>query len=156
MLSIKNTIMKKLLLTVLPVLLVILTSANTPDGRMVNEKAIQSFSKTYKGASGVEWGQLKEGGFVCRFMYDGKLERAYYDKRGNWLSTVAGYTGSRLPAEIRKMVRSVYYDHTILYAHEVVMAGSDPVYLVQVQDEKEIKILRISGGEMEVTAEMEK
>src|SRR5882762_9838252 len=135
--------MKKLLLMVLPLFLAFLTKANTPDERTVNEKAIQSFSKAYKGASGVEWDQLREGGFICKFSYGGIQERAYYDRKGNWLGTVAGYMEDKLPVEIRKMVRSVYYDHTILFVHEVAMAGKAPVYMVQVEDKKEIRILKI-------------
>jgi hypothetical protein len=131
--------------------LVLLANANTP----VLEKATRNFSRDYKGASDVDWTLTKEGGYVCRFTLEGVGKMAFYDRKGNWESTVAGYTETQMPKELRKTVRRNYYDYSILYVHEISMAGRPTVYMVQVKDERFIKILRVADGELEEVQELE-
>ena len=143
--------MKKLLFTGIWISLVLLASAHTP----VLEKATRNFSRDYKGAIAAEWQPLKEGGYVCRFTLDGIAKKAFYDKRGNWLSTVAGYTGSNMPKDVRRMVLSNYYDYSILYVHEVNVPRRPAIYMVQVRDQHTIKILRVADGEVDEVRELE-
>ena len=131
--------------------LVLLANANTP----VLEKASRNFSRDYKGASDVDWTLTKEGGYVCRFTLEGVGKMAFYDSKGNWESTVAGYTEKQMPKDLRRMVLSNYYDHSILYVHEIRMAGRPTVYMVQVKDKRLIKILRVTDGELEEVRELE-
>jgi len=151
--EIKLRYMKKLLLTSIWISLVLLANANahTP----VLEKATRNFSRDYKGVSGAEWQPMKEGGFVCRFIQDGVGKRAFYDKRGNWLSTVAGYTENKMPRAVRKTVLSNYFDYSILYVNEITMAGKPVVYIVQIRDKNVIRILRVVDEEVEEVQELE-
>ena len=145
--------MKKLLLTSIWISLVLLANANahTP----VLEKATRNFSRDYKGATGAEWQPMNEGGFVCKFIQDGVQKRAFYDKRGNWLSTVAGYTENKMPRAVRKAVLSNYFDYSILYVHEITMPGRPASYIVQIRDKKVIRILRVIDEEVEEIRELE-
>jgi hypothetical protein len=143
--------MKKLLLVSIWISLVLLANAHTP----VLEKATRNFSREYKGATDPEWQPLKEGGFVCKFIQDGVAKRAFYDKRGNWLSTVAGYTENKMPGAVRKVVLSNYFDYSILYIHEISMAGRPVVYMVQIRDKNVIRILRVANEEVEEVRELE-
>jgi hypothetical protein len=119
----------------------------------VNSRAIRHFNKAYSGNDAAEWSFLKEGGFVCRFTRKKIVSRAFYDKKGNWLYTVAGYTEDKLAKEIRAMVRRVYYDYQISFINEINMPEGKNVYIIQIQDEKTLKILRISEDEMEIVQE---
>lgn len=143
--------MKKLLFTGIWISLVMLASAHTP----VLEKATRNFFREYKGAVNTEWQPLKEGGYVCRFTLDGVSRKAFYDKRGNWLSTVAGYTEQQMPKDVRRVVLSNYYDYSILYVHEVKVPRKPAIYMVQVRDKNAIKILRVVDGEVEEVRELE-
>jgi hypothetical protein len=131
--------------------LVLLANANTP----VLEKATRNFSRDYKGASAVNWALTKEGGYVCRFTLEGVGQMAFYDRKGNWESTVAGYTETQMSKDLRKTVLSNYYDYSIIYVHEIRMAGKPTVYMVQVKDKRFIKILRVTDGELEEVRELE-
>jgi hypothetical protein len=147
--------MKASLLTLLWIGMVLMTSAHAPGDGTVDIHAIRNFSRAYKDASNAEWQSLKEGGYVCRFTHNGVTKRAFYDERGGWLITIAGYTADHLPEDVRRQVRSVYYDYTILYIHELSVPGRPVVYLVQVQDKKTIREVRIMEGEMEEVRDIE-
>jgi hypothetical protein len=143
--------MKKLLFTSIWISLVLLASAHTP----VLEKATRNFSRDYKGAAGVEWQLLRDGGYLCKFVLDGVTKKAFYDKRGNWSGTVAGYTESSMPREVRKAVLTNYYDYSILYVHEICSPGKSAVYMVQIRDKRTIKILKVANEEVEEVRELE-
>src|SRR5882762_1056341 len=74
----------------------------------VSTKALRHFEKTFAGATGEKW-SITASGFVTRFIFNGNVTRAFYDKNGNWLFTIAYYGEQKLPADIRATVKSVYY-----------------------------------------------
>lgn len=122
---------------------------------VVNTKAMRNFVKAYETAVDPEWVLLKEG-YVCRFMIDGVRCRAFYSQKGAWLLTVASYEENKLPKDVRAMVRSTYYDYTISYIDEISAPGKSKSYLVQIQDEKGMKILQVSDGGIETVKELVK
>lgn len=147
--------MKKLLLTSIWISLVLLASAHVPGDKTADARAIRNFSRVYKDASDVRWESLKDGGYVCRFAQDGVMKRAFYDNWGGWLTTISGYTAEHLPNDVRRQVRSVYYDYSILYVNEINMPDKPVSYVVQVQDKRSIRIVRVVDGEMEEIEEIE-
>jgi len=98
---------------------------------------------------------LKQGGYVRRFTVDGLAKKAFYNKRGKWQCTVAGYTESKMPTPVRRVVLTSYYDYKILYVHEITMAGKATVYQVQVRYGHIIKILRVADEQVEEIRELE-
>jgi hypothetical protein len=122
----------------------------------VNTRAILNFNKSYKKIKDPQWSVTQEGGFVARFVYNNATNRAFYDSKGKWLGTISGYNEDKLPASIIKMVKSNYYNYAITYIHELNLANDDTVYLIQIQDEKTIKTIRVSDGESEVIGELDK
>lgn len=147
--------MKKLLFTTIWISLVLLASAHEPGDKTPDVRAIRNFSKVYKDATDARWESLKDGGYVCRFVQNGVMKRAIYDQRGGWLTTIAGYTEEHLPNDVRRQVRSVYYDYSILYVNEINMPDKPVAYMVQVQDKRSIRIVRVVDGEMEEIQEIE-
>ena len=141
--------MKKLLITSIWIGFVLLASANVPGDNSPDIRAVRNFTRTYKDASNAKWESLKDGGCVCRFVQNGVMKRAIYDERGGWLTTIAGYTEEHLPNDVRRQVRSVYYDYSILYVNEIDMPGKPVAYVVQVQDRRTIRIVRVVDDEME-------
>jgi hypothetical protein len=53
------------------------------------------------------------------------------------------------------MVKRIYYDYAITFVNEISLSEDRKIYLVQVKDEKRIKILRIADDEMELIQEFE-
>lgn len=147
--------MKKLFFAGIWMSLVLLANANVPGDKTADIRAVRNFTRIYKDASEVRWESLKDGGYICRFLQNGVMKRAFYGGRGEWLTTIAGYTAGHLPADVRRQVHSIYYDYSILYVNEISMPGKPVSYVVQVQDRRAIKIVRVLDGEMEEIQEIE-
>lgn len=122
----------------------------------INSRAVRNFIRYYEGSSDAVWSQSKNGRIMCRFVVDDIVNRAFYDNKGNWQYTVAGYAEDKLPGEIKDMVKSVYYDYAITYVNEIDLPKNEKAYFVQVQNNARIKILRINAGEMELFQEFSK
>jgi len=122
----------------------------------VNTRAVRNFVKSYESAVDPEWVALKEGGWQCNFIVDGIRSRAFYTKKGNWLGTLASYNENKLSRDVRAIVKSTYYDYTITYIDEITVPGESKIYLVQIQDDKALKVLRISDNDMETMRELVK
>src|SRR5438445_1198019 len=135
--------MKKLLFTSIWISLALLANAHVTGNRSPDIRAIRNFTRIYKDASDAKWEPLKDGGYICRFQQNGVKKRAFYDERGGWLTTIAGYTAEHLPVDVRRQVHSVYYDYSILYVNEINVPGKPDSYVVQVQDKRAIKIVRV-------------
>jgi hypothetical protein len=133
------------------------TLVNVVSNEYISSRAIRDFNKAYKENKDAQWSQLNGGGFLCRFVDKNILKRAYYDDRGNWQYTIAGYSEDKLPRAIRGLVKSIYYDYAITYAQEINMVKDEKtVYLIQIEDEHKLIILRLGDGEMEVIEEFSK
>ena len=59
------------------------------------------------------------------------------------------YQENHLPAEVRKEVKSNYYDYSIGWVKEV-KEGEDLVYVVHVENKAEWKDLSVQNGEIQV------
>jgi hypothetical protein len=122
----------------------------------INAKSVRNFTRNYKGVENPQWSVLENGSSICTFLSDGIRYRVYYSKKGKWLHTISGYEESKLPREVRSLVKGSYYDYSIFYVNEVLIPGGKTVYLVQIQGEKDLKILRITEDGMETIQEMTK
>ena len=112
----------------------------------VNQKASRDFKKTFRDVNNEKWYSIKNG-FLAEFSLNTTKNRVVYDKKGNWKYTVSYYEEKNLPAEIRAIVKPVYYDYTISRVEEI-HANDQIIYLVHVQNDTRLKTLRISEGEM--------
>src|SRR5215467_12093794 len=123
-----------------------LATISTDAGRdeNVNAKVLKDFNRKYTGAENVQWSSTERGGFVGRFNTNDVVIRSYYNSQGNWQYSISGYGESKLKSTIRNLVKSVYYDFDITYVQEIDRVG-DPnkIYLVQIQDRKYLKTLRV-------------
>ena len=151
--------MKKIVLVGIFLCLVTLTFAKLPDGIPYSafySRAIRNFNKIYKNGQDLEWSASKEGGFICRFTEDLITHRAFYDAKGYWICTITGFGGENLSHEIRNIVKSTYFNYGISYVNQIDLPVGKKVYLIQIEDEKNIKTVRVSDEEIKVVEEIEK
>ena len=78
-----------------------------------------------------------------------QTQREFFDKKGRHLYTIAYYGEKGLPAEVRAIVKPVYYDYAILTVEEVKVSGRS-IYFIDMEDSSTIKTVRIADGEMEL------
>ncbi len=66
------------------------------------------------------------------------------------------YDASKLDKVIYDKVKSVYYKSSIVYVNQIDKVSGNSIYLVNIQDEKSVKKIRVDDNEIEVVQEFEK
>jgi hypothetical protein len=123
----------------------------------ISPRALKDFAGTYKNVSSASWMKIKDG-FSVRFTSDGVKATIFYDSKGRRVSIIKYYTEEKMPHEVRHIVKSTYYDYNIVYAQEIETTDSDglPTYVICVDDNTKIKMIRICDGEMSLWKEYTK
>jgi len=120
----------------------------------VNKRAAKDFAKSFKNAASAIWYPNGKG-FTVRFQDNGTKTSAEYDKKGNWKSTVSYYGEDKMSKELRKQIKSTYFDYKINQVIEIhTLDGSG--FIVQLEDEKSFLNIRVVEGEMDVYGEIRK
>jgi hypothetical protein len=123
---------------------------------VANQKAVTHFSKDYSLAKDAQWSVFADNSMMCRFYLNNILHRAFYTPRGNWIYTASGYDGSKLNKSVAERIKSVYYDYRIVYADQIDLVDGRTFYIVEIQDGKSIRKLRVNENDMEVVQEFAK
>ena len=120
----------------------------------IDTRAVRSFVGTYWNATDANWVSYP-GGYVVYFTKNGIPTRAYYTRSGELECTIRQYSEKELPADIRHMVKTEYYDYSIFLVHEIIKGGKTS-YVVKIEDKTSFKEIRIDDAGMEVTNEFKK
>ena len=87
---------------------------------------------------------------------EGPVQALYrYDKKGNWIYSILTYGENQLPADVRRLVKSNYYDFNIGWVKEVNEAQST-VYVAHMESAKSWMEVAVQDGEMRVLKEFSK
>lgn len=116
--------------------------ANYPE---VSGPVLLAFKKMFSNITDVRWSNI-ENKHMARFTNDGRLTRILFDKKGHIDYIIAEGTVKNLPADIRKAVRSIYYDFDITKATEVYSSGKTAWYM-NLEDENRYINVRYLDGE---------
>lgn len=92
------------------------------------------------------WYKLPKG-YLATYKEEGVESRHIYDRKGYWMYSLMTYQEDHLPAEVRKGVKSIYYDYSIVWVKEV-KEGEADVYVVHVENNTEWKDLSVQDGEI--------
>jgi hypothetical protein len=112
----------------------------------LNSKIGKNFSKNFKNPEDVRINKFKDFTYIyC--VTNGVTNRIRYDRKGNWDYTIRYYQENLLPKEIRKQVRSTYYDFNIEGVTEV-SVGDKTAYLVRIKSADLWKTVKIVDDEM--------
>jgi hypothetical protein len=107
-------------------------------------------STTYAGGTSSKL----EKGYVVRSIIDGRQSMTAYDKKGKWVYTIEQYSIKDLDTDLSDRVKSVYYNYDVTGIQKVEQPGMDVVYVVHLQNEKSIKIVRLTTDEMELVKDL--
>ena len=114
----------------------------------VNRRAVKDLARRFKNSLTENWYKVPDG-FVAYFtLYDVRHQVAYA-KKGNWLYTIRTYDETNLPADVRHMVKSSYYDYNIFLVHEIEKPSGNLTYIIHLEGKTSFINLRVFGGEME-------
>jgi hypothetical protein len=107
-------------------------------------------STTYAGGTSSK----SEKGYVVRSIIDGRQSMTAYDKKGKWVYTIEQYSIKDLDTDLSDRVKSVYYNYDVTGIQKVEQPGMDVVYVLHLQNEKSIKIVRLTTDEMELVKDL--
>ena len=123
-------------------------SVNSISASTVSAKAVKDLQKTFKNAASTLW-YPNGSGFTARFNENGKRTSVDYDKKGHWKSTVAYYGEDKMSKDLRKQIKSVYYDFKINQVIEIQTPEGNG-FIVQIEDEVSFLNIRVLDGAMDV------
>jgi len=131
-------------------------SSNTAGINVVNAKALKNFRKQYK-VNYERW-FLQADCIVACYELDNVSHSIYFDKKGNWIGYLKVYNEDKMPGDIRNMIKQEYNNYKILTVGEAgaYQSIAMPTYIVTIQDDKNIKLIRIQDNEMDVYKEFKR
>jgi len=123
----------------------------------VNSKALNSFKKKFTAVQNEKWYHNKHRS-VAVFEADEVRFSIEYDKKGNLTGTEKLYGEGKMDREVRKIVKSVYFDYTITSVREISVPWlfPSPVYIIHIENENEFKNLTVYEDEMKIVDELSK
>jgi hypothetical protein len=113
----------------------------------VNEKVAKSFKKYFGDQAEENWSVVGTN-FLNHFHANGILTSSMFDKKGNLIYTITYGGEQNMPADIKRNVKSEYYDYKITMAINVKENKRD-IWVVTVEDEKQQITVRLEDGDME-------
>src|SRR6266487_5913684 len=93
---------------------------------------------------------------VVYSVVEGRQTMTAYNKNGKWIYTIQRYSPDNLDKNITDKVRSVYYDYGVTDIEKVEQQGMNVVYVVHLENEKSLKIVRLTDDEMELVQDFVK
>jgi hypothetical protein len=127
-------------------------SANASPETNIDFRTLKDFKKRFTSKDNAAWYPTDEG-YIAEFFADSIKTTAAYGKKGKWFYTIQRYHEQKLPADIRTRVKSIYFDYTISVINEVhVPQGENAIYILSLQYNHDIKIIRVCGDMMDVVA----
>lgn len=105
--------------------------------------AVTSFAKGYPA----EKFTTPDQGTIVK---DGDITTAY-NKHGRWVYTIEHYSTDNLPQNIVDFVTDNYGGYDIAGMEKVEQPGSDPVFIVHMQDYTSIKTVQVCGDDSIIT-----
>ena len=115
---------------------------------VANMRASRDLIRRFNDPEKVSWFDMQDG-LAARFESNTVDTKAYYDRAGRWYATIRSYGEDKLVQDIRKLVRTNYYDYSIYLVDEVTVEDTT-AYLVKIQDHDSIKTIRVINGAMDV------
>lgn len=120
----------------------------------VNTRTLRRFMEDFPGVTDDVWIK-KSTGFVVTFTFKGIQNLTFLSKGGNCESRIQYYSENELPADVRRQVKSTYYDYAITSVKEVTCHNAT-AYLVTIEYKNNWKVIRVVDEETDVWEDHEK
>jgi hypothetical protein len=123
----------------------------------VSAKVLNSFKKKFTAVQNEKWYNYKNRSIVV-FESEEVRFSIEYDNKGNVTGMEKVYGEGKMDRAVRKIVKSVYFDHNITSIREISVPWlfPSPVYIIHIEDEKGFKNLTVYEEEMKVVDEYSK
>lgn len=117
-------------------------------------KVYKDFSRHNKNVADLRIHKENDYTFLY-FIADDIKTRSAYNKKGRWMHTIRYYAENKLPPAVRDIVKNSYQCFSISGVTEVNVQDKI-AYLINIEDSKTWKTIKVVGDEMEVTQSFNK
>jgi hypothetical protein len=107
--------------------------------------AERNFRQSYPNVAGERWNS-KADGYIVKFQEKAVRYEVGYDKKGRWQHTILIYNENQLPLQLRRTVKSLYVDFTIVKVIEVTI-GMRHTYFIKMEDSNTLRTVQVVNGE---------
>lgn len=121
-----------------------------------SDRAKAHFNANYSEAQDAVWYNLPNKDMYCIFHKGKVINRVFYDIRGYWLYTLMGYPASGLAQEVKDQVNYNFDGYHITWVSEVRSNQDKPVYIINIENENHIRVIRVAGDDIEEQMELNK
>lgn len=120
----------------------------------VSSRINKAFSQVFQGATHLRWYEIDKN-YLVKFIMNDQENRALFTGGGRLVYHISYGTEKNLPADVRDLIKSRYYDQTIT---RILKVNQDErlIWVVSMEDKKEYIMVRVEDNEMEETKRMEK
>lgn len=113
------------------------------------ERAKAHFNANYSEARDAAWFNMANKNMYCVFHSGKVVNRVFYDSRGYWQYTLMSYPPSSLSEDIKDQVNYAFDGYRISWINEIQSNQDKPVYVINIENENHIKVIRLAGDDIE-------
>lgn len=148
---------KQIFAIALGLVMTVITSTTTagnanhviPPASKATEKALKDFSNQFKNAINPTLYAL-DNGYILKSPVNDLMVTSAYSKKGNWVYSISRYNNSSFAKNVVDIVKHSYGTYNISLMEKVEQPGTEPVYVVHINDDKTIKTIRVTNNEIEL------
>lgn len=115
-----------------------------------SERAKAHFKANYAEVQNFTWYNAPDNSMYCIFRRGSTVDRVFYDSRGYWQFTLISYDPSELKMYIRQQISDQFEGYRITYVNEIQSAYDDPIYMINIENAGNIKVVKVTGDDIEV------
>jgi hypothetical protein len=115
-----------------------------------SERAKAHFKENFAEVDNVSWYTAPDNSLYCIFRRENTVNRVFYDSRGYWQFTLVSYQPSELKMHIRQQIADQFEGYRITYVNEIQSAYDEPIYMVNIENAGNIKVVKVIGDDIEV------
>lgn len=120
----------------------------------INSKVTKSFAKYFKDATNQKWYAVEKK-YLVDFIEHEQNNSALFTKSGRLIYHISFGEENNLPQDIRKMVKSSYFDQDITRVYNVKQDDRN-IWVVSLEDTNDIIMVRVENNELEETTRIQK
>jgi hypothetical protein len=115
-----------------------------------SERAKAHFKENYAEVQNFAWYTAPDNSMYCIFHRENTVDRVFYDSRGYWQFTLVSYLPSQLKPNITQQISDQFEGYRITYVNEIQSAYDEPIYMVNIENAGNIKVIKVTGDDIEV------
>ena len=130
------------------------TVSSAPTKAVVSQKVSESFASLFKGAVAPKWFDVDKN-YIVDFIMDNQRNKAAFTKKGRLVYHLVFGNEQQMPADIRTIVKSKYFDFAINSTLKVNI-DEKSAWIINIEDAEQFFVLRVVDGVMDVLDRVKK